>query len=142
MARPGRARQTVKAFPRSCRAYVSAMVVLGAVPLGLALGNVIREPLHPGWLILAALSLLSGPLAIRIPSISATISVSEAFIFGAGLLFGPPAATITAALDGLGVSLWNRHRSINRTLFNITEPAVSVTAAMWLFYSLSGVTPL
>lgn len=129
-------------FPRGCRAYVSAMVVLGAVPLGLALGNVIREPLHPGWLILAALSLLSGPLAIRIPSISATISVSEAFIFGAGLLFGPPAATITAALDGLGVSLWNRHRSLNRTLFNITEPAVSVTAAMWVFFSLSGATPL
>ena len=129
-------------FPRGCRAYVSAMVIGGAVPLGLALGGIIREPLNPGWLILAALSLLSGPLAVRIPSISATISVSEAFIFAAGLLYGAPAATITAALDGLGVSLWSRHRSLSRTLFNIAEPAISVTAAMWLFYWMSGVPPL
>lgn len=101
--------------PRLCRAYVGAIVALGVVPLALAIWAVIERPLHGGWLLLAALSLLSGPLAIRIPSISATISVSEGFILAAGLLFGPAAATITAVLDGLGVSLWSRQRSLRRT---------------------------
>lgn len=129
-------------FPRACRAYVAAVVAIGAVPLASAIWIAIAEPMHPGWLLLAALSLVSGPLAVRIPSISATISVSEGFIFAAGLLFGPPAAIITAVLDGLGVSLWNRQRLLRRTLFNLAEPAISVWLAMWLFYALSGTTPL
>jgi putative nucleotidyltransferase with HDIG domain len=128
--------------PRACRAYVATIVAVGAVPLLAAIRLAIERPLHPGWLLLAALSLLSGPLAVRIPSISATISVSEGFIFAAGLLFGPPAAIVTAVLDGLGVSLWNRQRLLRRTLFNVAEPAVSVWLAMWLFYEISGTTPL
>jgi putative nucleotidyltransferase with HDIG domain len=130
------------AYPRVCRAYVTSVVALGTLPLVFTTLAAVQQPIHPGWLILAFLSLLSGPLAIRIPSIEATISVSEGFIIAAGLLFGPPAATLTAALDGLGVSLWNRHRSLRRTLFNVAEPAISVTIAMALFYSLSGISPL
>jgi putative nucleotidyltransferase with HDIG domain len=129
-------------FPRLCRWYVDALVLVGAVPLAMAVSAAIEQPPHPGWLLLAAACLLSGPLAIRIPSISATISVSEGFIIAAGLLFGPGAGVITAVLDGLGVSLWNRHRSVRRTLFNVAEPAISVSMAMWLFYTLSGATPL
>ncbi|MGE5814594.1 MAG: HD domain-containing phosphohydrolase [Acidobacteriota bacterium] len=130
------------AHPRVCRAYVASVVALGTMPLAFAVAAAFQQPIHPGWLILAVLSLLSGPLAIRIPSIEATISVSEGFIIAAGLLFGPAAATLTAALDGLGVSLWNRHRSLRRTLFNVAEPAISVTIAMWVFYSLAGISPL
>lgn len=129
-------------FPRACRAYVAGVVAVGSVPLAIAAAAAVQQPIHPGWIILGVLSLLSGPLAIRIPSIEATISVSEGFIIAAGLLFGPAAGTLTAALDGLGVSLWNRHRSVRRTLFNLAEPAISVTVAMWLFYAISGTSPL
>src|SRR5574338_14275 len=129
-------------FPRACRVYVAGVVAVGLVPLAIAAAAAVQQPIHPGWIILGVLSLLSVPLAIRIPSIEATISVSEGFIIAAGLLFGPAAGTLTAALDGLGVSLWNRHRSVRRTLFNLAEPAISVTVAMWLFYAISGASPL
>jgi len=114
----------------------------GAIPFTWALWTLVTQPPHPFWYFLAGLALLSGPLSIRIPSMRATVSVSEGFIFTAALLFGPAAATLVAVLDGLVVSLWSRNRSPIRTAFAVGEPAVSVYLASLLFYTLAGVSPL
>src|SRR5918994_1484886 len=100
------------------------------------------QPPHPALYLLVGMAILSGPLCIRIPSMQATISVSEGFIFTAALLFGPAAATVIAAIDGLAVSVWSKKRSAVRTLFGVAEPAISVCLASLLFYRLAGVPPL
>src|SRR5918994_6936204 len=100
------------------------------------------QPPHPALYLLVGMAILSGPLCIRIPSMQATISVSEGFIFTAALLFGPAAATVIAAIDGLAVSVWSKKRSAIRTLFGVAEPAISVCLASLLFYRLADVPPL
>ena len=79
--------------------YVYAVCVIGgglAVTIysGLVL---LLEPVSNEWLILAALTLLTGSFSVKLPSIAARISVSDAFVFAAVLLFGPAPATVIAA---------------------------------------------
>ena len=127
---------------RSGRAYVVAVVAIGG---GLILASMIQlvfEAPTPYWVILAALTFISAPLSLRVPSMGATITVTETFVFAAALLFGPAAATFTMALDGLLVSFWAKRRNLHRALFNMGEPAISVWVAAQLFYAVSGVEPL
>ena len=127
---------------RTLRVYVGATVLCGAAPIAWSMYGLFAGEIHMGWLVLASLTIASASIAIRVPSIQATLSLSEAFIFAATLLFGPAAGTLTAALDGLVVSLWSRNRRSDRLAFNVTEPALSVWIAATLFYMLSGVEPL
>ena len=133
---------TELSLSRPGRAYVLTVVVIGC---GLVLGSIfqlMREATTPYWVIVAALTLFSAPLAIRIPSMRATVTVTETFVFAAALLFGPAAATVTVALDGLLLSVWAKRRNVHRALFNIGEPAISVFVAAQLFFLVSGVQPV
>src|SRR5262245_12330282 len=96
------------------------------------------------WYLLAALTVISGSATVKLPSISATLTVSETFVFASMLLFGPAAGTITVALDGLIVSFWisRRRPEWHRALFNITAPAVSLWIAAELFFVFGNVRPL
>ena len=127
---------------RAGKAYVRAVVAAGGGVIIYALLQIGLRPPHHYWLLLAALTLFAGPFAIRVPSLRATVSTSEAFVFALVLFFGPAPAALTVALDGLLVSLWARHRNVYRALFNITEPAISVWIAAQLFYALAEVEPL
>ena len=127
---------------RPGRAYVLVVIALGG---GLILSLMIQlalETTTPYWVLVAALTLFSAPLSIRVPSMRATVTVTETFVFAAVLLFGPAAARLTIALDGLVVSVWSQRRNLHRALFNIGEPAISVFVAAQLFYLVSGVQPL
>ena len=127
---------------RAGRMYVLLVVAVGG---GLILSSMIQialEATTPYWVVLAALTLLGAPLSLRVPSVRATFTVTETFVFAAALLFGPAAATVTVALDGLLVSTWARRRNLHRLLFNVGEPAISVWVAAQLFYFVSGVEPL
>ncbi len=53
------------------------------------------------WLIIALLTLVSGSATVKLPAISAHISVSETFLFSAVILFGPSAGVATVILDAL-----------------------------------------
>ena len=132
----------MKKLSRPGRAYVLAVIALGG---GLILSSLIRLALDtttPYWVIVAALALFSAPLSIRVPSMRATVTVTATFVFAAALLFGPAAATLTIALDGLLVSYWAKRRNLHRALFNIGEPAISIFVAAQLFYLVFGVQPL
>ncbi len=87
-------------------------------------------PVQPQWLLMAALTLVSGALALRMSSVPFTFSVSDAFTFGTLLLFGPTAAMATVALDGLVMCLrmTPRPAGLLRPLFNSAAPAL----AMWV----------
>jgi PAS domain S-box-containing protein len=127
---------------RGGRTYVGGVVAAGAAVIAFSVVQLVAVPPHPYWLILALLTVMTGPLSIRVPSSRATISVSDTFVFASLVWFGPAAAAVTIAIDGFVVSLRGRRRSLSRGLFNIAEPAVSIWLAGQLFFALTGETPL
>jgi putative nucleotidyltransferase with HDIG domain len=102
----------------------------------------VAPPSHQ-WLILALLAFLTGSFSIKLPSINARISVSEAFVFAAVLLFGASAATIIVTLDAIILSSWarSRRRSKVRAAFNICAAATAIWVAAHLFRWLLPQTP-
>ncbi len=122
--------------------YIAAVFLAGIGTVAGSVYGLRASGLGYQWLLLAVLTWVSGPFAIKVPTISATISVSEAFIFTSILLYGPGPATITVALDGLFTSIYRRNTAPRRILFNVGEPAVSCWVGGHLFYLLAGVPPL
>ena len=102
------------------------------------------QPVSYQWLILAALTLASGSAAVKVPSIPATVSVSETFVFTAVLLFGTAAGTLTVALDSLVISFWLARRRPEplRVLLNVSAPALSIWLGANAFFSIAGTRPL
>lgn len=128
--------------PATVYGFVVLITIAGVLALtraGLALTPALSEP---DWIVLAVLTWVSGTFAVKIPTASATISVSEVFVFSLAILHGGPAATVTVAIDGLITSLYRGNRAPRRLLFNIFEPAVSISLASALYAWVSGVPPL
>ncbi len=129
---------------RNGRAYVSAVIVAGFLVVSQSVHGLVAHPVGFQWFLLAVLTLISGSATVKLPSVPASISISETFVFAAVLLYGPSAGTIIVALDGLVLSFWisKRHQEAYRALFNMSAPAVSAWAASQLFFWLSGIRPL
>src|SRR5688500_20386904 len=87
------------------RGYVGAVAVLGIGTLAHSLYSLYAQPIGWNWFVLAALTLLTGSATVKLPSVPATISISETFVFTSTLLYGPAAGTLTVALDALVISL-------------------------------------
>src|SRR5215213_1039408 len=88
------------------RIYVSAVVLVGALTLGFSVHSLFAAPIGSEWLLLAGLTILTGSFSVKVPSINAYISVSEAFVFASVLLFGAEAGTVTVLLECLVILLW------------------------------------
>lgn len=132
------------ALPPGARWYVVAVLLVGGLAVGQSIHSLWMEPSDPHWLLLAALTLLSGTITVKIPFVSAKLSVSEAFVFTSVLLFGVPAGTLTAALDGFISSLWLQRRrgAFYRVIFNAAATALSLWVAAHTFFRLAAVGPL
>ena len=96
------------------------------------------------WFVLAILTLISGSATVKLPSVPATISVSETFVFTSVLLFGPAAGTITVALDALVISLWlaRKGHPFYRIAFNVCALPASLWLGAHLFFWTWGSEPL
>ena len=81
------------------------MSAIGTTIAVYSLVQLLTQNVSVQWLILAALTLLTGSFTVRIPRIKARLSVSDTFVFASVLLFGPAAGTITVVLDALIISL-------------------------------------
>src|SRR5262245_20632487 len=90
------------------RAYVATVVLIGLTVVFYAIFLLFTKPIAPEWLVLAALTLLTGSFTIKVPSTTARLTVSETFVFASVLLFGAPAGTLTVVLETLVVALWTR----------------------------------
>src|SRR5512135_1739116 len=103
------------------RIYVSAVVAVGTLVLGLSVHQLFVHPIGSEWLLLAGLTILTGSFSVKVPSINAYISVSEAFVFASVLLFGAEAGTVTVLLECLVILLWMKPqgRPIYRMFFNM-----------------------
>lgn len=91
------------------------------------------------WFVLVGLTLLISSVTVKVPSVAATISVSETFVFASVIIFGWPAGTVIASLDGLVISFWLQKRRIQpfyRTVFNGTAPALSACLGSIVYSAL------
>ena len=128
---------------RAAYFYIYGVVLVGLLLTATSVYTLAVSSVSKQWLILAGLTLLTGSFSVKIPSIAAKISVSEAFVFAAVLLFGPAAATAIVALDSFVMSLWLRRdrRSPLRSLFNLAAVALSMWVAASSFFWLARVAP-
>ena len=129
---------------KPARIFVACVVAAGASAVAHAAYEVCVTGVPKEWLILAGLTLLSGSITVKVPSVPATISVSETFVFTSVLLFGPAPGILTVALDGLVISLWLRkkQREVFRAAFNVAAPAASIWVSSHFFYLLTDTIPL
>jgi putative nucleotidyltransferase with HDIG domain len=124
--------------------YVYAVIVAGFAAVLHSALTLVQQPADMRWLLLAALTLVSGSANVRLTAVSATISVSETFVCTSVLLFGAAAGTLTVTLDAVVMSLWMKRRYRSewyRLLFNVAAPAASVWLAAQTF-AIAGIPPL
>lgn len=128
---------------RPARAYVVGVVLAGAAAAAYSTHRLYQDPLDPQWIVIAALTLLTGSFSVKVASINARISVSEAFVFLAVLLFGAAAGTITVLLEALVVLFWMSPagRPPHRLLFNLSAPMVAIWLSATVFFYFSGIQP-
>ena len=131
-------------FSTRARVYLWLVIVAGLGAIAESLYQLVAYPIGFKWFILAALTLVTGSATVRLPSVAATISVSEAFVFISVLLYGPPAGTLTVALDALVITFWqkSRRRNIQRVLFNVAATSFSCWVGAKLFFAIWGGLPL
>jgi diguanylate cyclase (GGDEF)-like protein/putative nucleotidyltransferase with HDIG domain len=127
------------------RVYVAIIVAAGAATVLQSLLELYYNPIGWNWLILAALTLVSGSATVRLPGLPATFSVSETFVFTSVILFGPAVGTLTVALDALVISLWSYHRKgqpLYKSLFNVCALPLTLWLAALISLELAGFEPL
>lgn len=127
----------------SSQMFLPVVTAAGLLVIGHCIGTLVQQPLDLQWLALAALTLLTGSFTIKIPSVTARLSVSETFVFASVLLFGTCAGTITVALEVLVIiGAGARTREPLRTLFNVAAAALSIWISSHLFFAVAGIEPL
>jgi len=134
----------LSSLPRSGVVYVATVTAIGLTVVFFSVCELFTAPQQLGsWYVLAGLALLSGSATVRLPSVPASISISEAFVFTAVMAYRPALGAVIVALDGLVISLWlsQRRRELHRILFNMSGPALSVWLAGNVYY-LFPVRPL
>jgi diguanylate cyclase (GGDEF)-like protein/putative nucleotidyltransferase with HDIG domain len=136
--------QTATSLPLAGRLYLFVVMLAGTVAVTASFHELLSSGVDERWAILALLTLLSGSATVRLPSVQATISVSETFVFTSVLLFGPAAGTVTVALDALVMSFWlaRRKPELQRLLFNMAAAPLSVWIAAKIFFAVAGVPPI
>jgi len=121
------------------RSYVIAVAVTGGAVLLASVRELSVADTDNRWFVLVILTLLTSSVTVKVPSVAATLSISEAFVFAAVILFGWPGGTVLASLDGLVISLWlhrRRPQPVYRLAFNATAPALATYLAYWIYAAL------
>jgi putative nucleotidyltransferase with HDIG domain len=126
---------------RPTQIYITVVVFFGLLAVVASAIDVLQllhdapgSPNDPrgNWAIFAGLTLLSGLASVRLPSINASISISETFVFAGTLLFGRSVGTILVLLDVIvlcGKLATKRRIRWEQVLFNLATPPLSIWVA-------------
>ncbi|HXG88658.1 MAG TPA: HD domain-containing phosphohydrolase [Vicinamibacterales bacterium] len=126
---------------RALIAFTTPIIAIGALVVVYSAAALPSTAYPVGWISLGVLALLAATFALKVPGVSAHLSISDTFFFTSVLLFGPAPATVAIALDSLVMTWRRRHRRLH-LLFNPTSSALSLWAGAQLYYALSGASPL
>ena len=113
------------------RVYVGLVITAGAAVLALSVFRLFQHPPRFDFYSLAALTLISGLLPLKLPNVSANISVSETFVFaGTPCWVRRPArcswAWTRPHLGAAGPRARPAGLKWRRMLFSLTAPALSI----------------
>jgi putative nucleotidyltransferase with HDIG domain len=134
--------QLLSQLSNRARAYILSVSAIGSTVAAYSLFQAFALAVDLQWLTLATLTLLTGTFTVRIPGISARLSVSDTFVFASVLMFGPAAGTTTALLDALIISL--RVGQITepfRLVFNVSAVALATRLSGEIFFGVAGIQP-
>jgi PAS domain S-box-containing protein len=127
-------------------AFLATVILTGGLVLAWSVIDLAVRPIAPQWLMLVALTGVSGWATLRLRAIPASFSISDTFTIAAALLFGPAAGAVTVSADALVMSLrlaaGGRQPARVRVLFNVTVPALTMWIAAQVFFTTAGVGPL
>jgi putative nucleotidyltransferase with HDIG domain len=121
--------------------YLSVIVATGTLVLAHASLVAAHTPRPLGWLMFAALAIVTGSFKLNFAAIAASISVSDTFFITTALLFGPAPATLAIALDSFVICI-RRREPWKRLAFNTVAPALSLWVGAQTCFALAGVAPL
>ena len=128
------------------RTYVIAVVVSGGFGIAASIALLVAQPPASDFYYLAALTAISGLLPVKVPKVSANISVAETFVYAGTLLLGAASGVLLVVLDALiiWIRLWVKDRRVNvgRLLFSLSASALALAAAAFLLFALIDVPPL
>jgi putative nucleotidyltransferase with HDIG domain len=135
------ARQSRGTLPVPARILTTVVTVCGVGAVLYSVAAILASDLPKEWVLFAFLTIASGFLTVKIPSIDTRFCLAEAFAFASVLLFGPEVGALTLALDGLRVS---HHWKMNakQTAFNFANLGLSMWLSGRLFFLSSGASPL
>jgi diguanylate cyclase (GGDEF)-like protein len=103
--------------------YMWSVVAAGAAAFVYSAVNLSYSKLNFRFVLLFLLTvLISSRIAIKVPRVNTTITVADSFIFLTLLLYGPEAAVIVAAADGLSAGRYLSKRWVT-VLFNAAAAA-------------------
>ena len=130
-------------FSRALNAYVLLVAALGVLAISTSLSEVYRQghEYHSQWLALVALTIVSGLLPTKLPTVNVSVSISETFLIAGTLLFGAAGGAVLTVLDALFISIrlyWSRGLKWQQLLFNLSAPPFSI----WTAAHLAGIQPL
>lgn len=130
-------------FSRSIHAYIFCVAVCGAAAVTVSFVELLQQvpEYRTQWLSLVALTIVSGLLPVTLPTVNASISISETFVIAGTLLFGRSGGTALVLLDALFISIylcWSRGLRWQQVIFNLAAPPLSI----WLAATLARIEPL
>ena len=136
-------RQPESGFSRSLKIYITSVCLLGLTTILVSVGEVVAQPPDERnqWLSLVLLTVLSGLLPVKLPTVNVSISISETFVIAGTLLFGPSGGTVLVLLDAIFISFrlfLSGALKWQQALFNLAAPPLSV----WVAARVTGITPL
>jgi putative nucleotidyltransferase with HDIG domain len=120
--------------------FVNAVIGAGVAIAAYSAWQIVGGPVSFALVVLLVLTVTAGWLALRVPDMPISFSISDTFSTAAALLIGPAAGAVTAALDGLMLSfrMQSSARTARRLLFNLAAPAVAIWVASQAFFAVSG----
>ena len=127
-------------LPTRVQVFIS-LVILTAIPIFIwAFRGVIQESYDYHWLILTAITLVTVPIFISLPSVSTAVGIGDAFVISISMIYGTQPAILANVLYTSFQSLLLRQKYpaiLYRDVFNIAAAVINVAAYGSVFFWLN-----
>ena len=129
-------------IPFGAKLYIVTIVLGGSALFSYCFYQSLFKP-DFRWLFLIALTFVASSFAFKVPLVEGknqklAISMGDAFVFTAILLFGPEVAVMVAVVEGYTANSRAKIQRRYRQLFNISQAVLSSFIAGHVFYQLIG----
>jgi diguanylate cyclase (GGDEF)-like protein/putative nucleotidyltransferase with HDIG domain len=127
-------------LPRKVKIYLT-VVFSAALPIFLwALRDVLTEDYGGKWILLTAITLITVPIFVFLPSVRSLVTIGDAFVISICMLYGTAPAVLANTLyfTLLTLLLRGRHQTtIHRIFFNIATAVLTVGIYGFLYSTLN-----